>query len=80
MWATRFTWNPVKAEQNERDHHISFETAREVFEDPYHAVSENYFVEDEQDQRYQVVGMTRGLVLLIVVFVDRSNPETDACQ
>jgi uncharacterized protein len=72
---TRFTWNPAKAEQNERDHHISFETAGEVFEDPYHVVSENYFVEDEQ--RYQVIGMTRGLVLLIVVFVDRSNPETE---
>jgi uncharacterized protein len=72
---TRFTWDAKKAKQNERDHHISFETAKEVFSDPNQVVAENYLVGDEQ--RYQIIGMTKDLVLLLVVFVDRSNPEVE---
>ena len=75
---TRFTWDARKAKQNERDHHISFETAREVFSDPNQVVAENYLVEDER--RYQIIGMTHHLVLLLVVFVDRSNPDIEVFQ
>jgi uncharacterized DUF497 family protein len=32
---------------------------------------DNYFVESDGEQRYQVIGMTRNLMLLLVVFVDR---------
>jgi uncharacterized DUF497 family protein len=70
---TRFTWDQVKARRNERIHGISFETAKEVFEDPHHVVGENYFIEDQGEQRYQVIGMTGKLLLLVVVFVDRSD-------
>lgn len=70
----RFTWDPAKAERNGRVHRISFETAAEVFDDPNHVVGDNYFVESEGEQRYQVIGMSRGLTLLLVVFVDRSQP------
>jgi uncharacterized DUF497 family protein len=75
---TRYTWNPAKAQQNLRDHGISFETAREVFSDPNQVTLENYFIEDQGEQRYGIIGLTRGLVLLLVVFVDRSEPHTEA--
>lgn len=55
---TRFTWNPAKAERNLRVHGISFETAKEVFDDPNHVAAESYFVQSEGEQRYQVIGMT----------------------
>ncbi len=71
---TRFTWDSAKAERNRRDHGISFETAREVFADPNHIVTENYQFADEGEQRYVAIGMTRKLVLVAVVFVDRSGP------
>jgi uncharacterized DUF497 family protein len=71
----RFTWDRAKAVRNERAHGISFETAVEVFEDPNHVVGENYFVESAGEQRYQVIGITRNLILLLVVFVDRSQPD-----
>lgn len=70
---TGFTWDPDKAEKNKRQHRIAFETAIQVFDDPHHVVSENYFIQDEQEQRYQIIGMTKGLVLLLVVFIDRTN-------
>jgi uncharacterized DUF497 family protein len=45
-----------------------------VFDDPNHIVGENYFIEEEGEQRCEVIGMTRRLALLLVVFVDRSDP------
>lgn len=73
----RFTWDGVKAERNLRIHGISFETAAEVFDDPNHVAGENYFIEYVGEQRYQVIGMTRGFFLLLVVFVDRSHPDAE---
>lgn len=72
---TRFTWDPEKAERNLRKHGISFEAAAEVFADPNQIAAENYFVQGEQ--RLQIIGMTRRLVLLLVVFVDRSESGTE---
>ena len=69
----RFKWYPRKAATNKRIHGISFETAKEVFEDPNHVVADNYFIASDGEQRYQVIGMTHSLVLLLVVFVDRSE-------
>ena len=31
---------------------------------------DNYFMEDAGEQRFQIIGMTRNLVLLLVVFVE----------
>jgi uncharacterized DUF497 family protein len=60
--------------QESQVHGISFEDAAEVFDDPNHVVGDNYFVESDGEQRYQMIGMTRKLVLLLVVFVDRTEP------
>ena len=67
----------AKAKTNQRIHGISFETAKEIFGDPNHVAGENYFIESEGEQRYQVIGMTKGLVLLLVVFVDRGDQDTE---
>jgi uncharacterized DUF497 family protein len=72
--ATRFKWDTAKAERNKRVHGISFETAQEAFDDPNQVAAENYFIGSDGEQRYQVIGMTRSLMLLLVVFVDRSEP------
>ena len=72
----RFTWDRAKAERNQRIHGVSFETAAEVFDDPNHVAGDNYFIASAGEQRYQVIGMTRKLVLLLVVFVER-QPDID---
>lgn len=66
----RFTWDPAKARKNQRNHGVSFTTATEVFDDPNHVVGDNYFMEDTGEQRFQIIGMNRNLVLLLVVFVE----------
>jgi hypothetical protein len=69
-----YVWNPAKAQRNHRVHGVSFEMASEIFRDPHHLVTENYFIEEEGEQRYQAIRMSGCLVLLLVVFVDRSRP------
>jgi uncharacterized DUF497 family protein len=71
----RFSWDQVKARRNLRTHGISFEAAAEVFSDPCHITTENYFIGDEGEQRYATIGMTRDCVLLLVVFVERTEAE-----
>src|SRR6266404_5825669 len=73
----RFTWDPVKAERNQQVHAISFEIAAEVFDDPNHVAGDNYFIKRDGEQRYQVIGMTRKLVLLLVVFVECRQPDVE---
>jgi hypothetical protein len=75
--AVRFTWDLAKARRNQRAHGISFETAKEVFDDPNHVAAENYFIAGDGEQRYQVIGMVKNLVLLLVVFVDRSRADAE---
>jgi uncharacterized DUF497 family protein len=72
MYAMRFEWDTKKNQTNQKKHGIAFETAQEVFDDPKQVVFENYLLEDNE-QRYQIIGMTRNLILLLVVFVDRSK-------
>jgi uncharacterized DUF497 family protein len=54
-----------------------FEMAREAFADPNHIITENYQFAEEQEQRYLAIGMTRNLVLVVVVFVERSEPAVE---
>ncbi len=72
---TQYTWDEEKARANLRKHGVSFESAKEVFEDPNQVVAENYFTGGEQ--RYQIIGMTHKSVLLLVVFVDRDSPDIE---
>ena len=66
----RFTWDPAKARRNQKLHRVSFTTAAEISEDPNHVVGDNYYVEETGEQRFQIIGITRNLVLLLVVFIE----------
>jgi uncharacterized DUF497 family protein len=69
------TRDPAKAERNIQRHGVSFEQAREVFGDQYVAVRENVCADEEQ--RSEAIGLTGSLVLLLVIFVNRSEPEVE---
>jgi uncharacterized protein len=70
----RFEWDDKKNRTNRQKRQgITFEAAVEVFDDPHHLVLDNYFLEDQGEQRYQIIGITRNLLLLLVVFVERSK-------
>lgn len=73
-----FEADPAKDAQNLRKHGISFETAREAFSDPNHLVSESYNVDGEQ--RYQIIGMTKRVRLILVIYVERSTPEQETIR
>src|ERR1035437_5824627 len=73
----RCTWNLEKADRNVRIHGVSFDMAAKIFQDPNHIVTDNYFIEEEGEQRYKAIGTSGGLALLLVVFVDRSGPEDE---
>ena len=61
----QFEWDPAKAAANARKHQVSFELAREVFEDPY-AIS----VPDDEHSRFEerwiTMGFSRNNRMLVV--------------
>src|SRR5262252_7278369 len=69
---TAYVWDPKKAARNLARHGVSFEEAREIFNDPAGVILENYDVEDEQ--RLMILGMSAGLILLAVVFIEFEAP------
>jgi uncharacterized DUF497 family protein len=75
---TIFTWDPAKAKRNRRAHGVSFETATEIFADPF--IVTNQDKTDECEQRWHAIGMSGALALLLVVFVERSTPELEVIR
>lgn len=67
-----FEWDEVKARQNARKHHVTFEEAISVFSDPFLVT----FPDDEHsevEERFISIGQSdRGRVLL-VVHTERSD-------
>ena len=66
-----FEWDSKKAVINLKDHGISFETASEVFHDPFVQVVDEEIVDDEE--REAVIGMTVDWRLVYVVYVIRKE-------
>ena len=66
-----FEWDSKKASANLKDHGISFETASEVFLDPFVQVVDEEIVDDED--REAVVGMTVDWRLVYVIYVFREE-------
>lgn len=66
-----FVWDRKKAQSNLRKHGIAFETACEVFFDPFVRLIETEIVSGEQ--RETAIGMTGDWRLLKVVYVFRSE-------
>ena len=66
-----FEWDEVKAAENYAKHGVSFETATEVFKDPF-AVERLDDREDYGEDRYILIGMAEG-ALLTVVHTERNG-------
>jgi len=61
IYKNRYVWNRHKNDLNKRKHHLSFETASLVFDDPFHVEEfdeENSVVEE----RFNVTGSVTGLI------------------
>jgi len=67
----RFEWDHRKASANLRKHRIGFETACEVFFDPFIRWTDLEVLDNEE--RETVIGMTAGWELLVVVYVDQRD-------
>ena len=59
-----FSWDEVKSESNKRKHGVSFEVAKLVFDDPWHASRQDRI--EHVEQRWQTIGMVGGVALMLV--------------
>jgi uncharacterized DUF497 family protein len=60
----RFEWDEKKDLSNQSKHHLSFDNAREVFDDPLHISKFDQIIEGEQ--RWNTIGVIGGLAVVIV--------------
>lgn len=65
MISVRFEWDQAKNLSNQRKHDgVSFEEARQVFEDPLHISVQDRI--EGGEQRWQTIGAVQGFVILVV--------------
>jgi uncharacterized DUF497 family protein len=66
----KFEWDAAKAESNFKAHGVSFELAKTVFDDAFalDLIDDREFYGKE---RFVIIGMTEGQVLLFVVYTER---------
>jgi len=67
-----FEWHRAKAEANLRTHGVSFGLAETVFKDPF-AIELVDDREDYGEERFVIVGMAEGHVLLFVAYTEREG-------
>jgi uncharacterized DUF497 family protein len=67
-----FEWHESKAAANLRDHGVSFELAKTVFRDPF-AIERLDDREDYGEERFVIVGMVQGSVVLYVAYTEREG-------
>jgi uncharacterized DUF497 family protein len=67
-----FEWHDAKAEANWCNHGITFELATTVFRDPS-AVERIDDREDYAEDRYVIIGMAEGNILLYVAYTERGD-------
>ena len=67
-----FEWHDAKAEANLQAHGVSFELAKTVFKDPI-AVERLDDREDYGEERFVIIGMAEGHVLLFVAYTERED-------
>jgi len=67
-----FDWDPDKASKNVEKHHVSFEEAATVFDDPMFIT----FIDDEHsinEERYITIGLSSRDRLLMLAHADRKD-------
>ena len=67
-----FEWHDAKAEANLQAHGVSFDLATTVFKDPF-AVERLDDREDYGEQRFVIIGMAEGHVVLFVAYSERGE-------
>jgi uncharacterized protein len=67
-----FEWHKSKAEANFKLHGASFEFARSVFKDPF-AIERVDDREDYGEERFVIIGMAEGSILLFVAYSEREE-------
>ena len=67
-----FEWHDAKAEANLRAHGVSFELAKTVFSDPF-GVERLDDREDYGEERFVLIGMAEGNVVLFVAYTEREG-------
>ena len=72
MMKLEFEWHVAKAEANWRNHGVSFELAKTVFNDPF-AVERVDHRENYGEERFVIIGMSEGHVLLFVAYTERDQ-------
>ena len=72
MMKLEFEWHDAKAEANLQAHGVSFELAKTVFKDPF-AVERLDDREDYGEERFIMIGMAAGGVVLFVAFSEREG-------
>jgi len=72
--AVRWIWDPDKAAANRRKHHLSFETAVLVFDDPFHTSKPDPHPDGD---RWQTIGLVGSVLLLVIHTWPESDPEPD---
>jgi uncharacterized DUF497 family protein len=68
-----FIWDPVKAEQNVREHGVYFEDAAYVFDDPLR-IKRRDDDSSIDEERYQTIGMAGHI--LFVVYTEEGDDDT----
>lgn len=67
----RFEWDENKNRENRKKHRISFQTAIEVFDDPFFLTRPDWH--EKAEQRFQTLGRIGNLVILLVVHTWRQD-------
>ena len=70
-----FEWDDEKNRTNKLKHRITFESAVEVFFDPFEQTEFDQFIDDEE--RWKTVGMIANWTVLAVIYVERSRDTSD---
>ena len=71
IYKGRFIWNRLKAEANLKKHGITFESATDIFDDPFY-IEEYDEGNSVSEDRYNIVGFAKGLYIT-VSFTIRDN-------
>jgi len=66
----RYEWDPNKADQNLKNHRVSFDEALTVFDDPLFLVISDPD-HSAQENRYVIMGESNQNRLLVVVYTER---------
>jgi len=66
-----FTWDPAKNEENKRRHGIAFEDVTSAFDGPTLEGFDGR--EDYGEDRWVMVGLMRGVVVVVVVYTERGD-------